>query len=123
MPYKLNPRFGSLNYMGLGYILQQTLLIIIGKKIERGLEFYSLYYPDTDIVLIQPDEDEPDLFFRGYFNYRGLLKSWDIGYRRTMDKMNGPVVPLQERGRFRTLINKIGFWSEQTRDHPTVISD
>ncbi len=122
VPYKLNPRFGSLNYMGLGYILQQTLLIIIGKKIERGLEYYSLYYPNADLVLVQPDENEPDLFFRGYFNYRGLLKTWDVGYRRTMDTMKSPVIPLQERGRFRTLINKIGFWNEQIRDHPSAVS-
>ena len=123
VPYKRNPKFGSLNYMGLGYILQQTLLILIGKKIERALEYYSLFYPDTDLVLIQPSEDEPDLFFRGYFNYRSLLKSWDFGYRRTMANMKSPVMSLQERGRFRTLLNKIGYWNEQLKDHPAVISD
>ena len=117
VPYKLHPEYGSLKDMGLGYILQQTFLIMIGKKIERSLEYFGLYYPSTEIVLVQPSEDDPELFFRGYFNYRELLKSWDLGYRRTMEKMRKPVLSLQERGRFRTLINRIGFWSGQVQDY------
>ena len=108
IPYNYDAQWGSLTDHGLGYITQQTVLILINQKIKRSLQHYGVIFPDRDIVMIQPNgSDSSNVFFDGYFNYDNMIRAWDLGYKRTMAVFESEVVPVKKRGRFKTLLTEI----------------
>jgi predicted acylesterase/phospholipase RssA len=107
LPYRYSADRGSLSTHGLGYITQQTLLIMISQKIKRSLQYYASTYPDRNLVMIQPSDDDSSIFFNGYFDFSSMIKAWDAGYVKTMEVFQDEVMPVRQRGPFRTLLNDV----------------
>ncbi len=55
---------------GLPSVLSQTFRSMIHSRMELGMKHYERAYPDTDIVLIEPDHRDPELYLANTFSYR-----------------------------------------------------
>lgn len=54
---------------GLPAVLSQTFRSMIHSRMELGMKHYERAYPDTDIVLIEPDHRDPELYLANTFGY------------------------------------------------------
>lgn len=59
----------KLNEGGLPLVLSQTFRAIIHSRMKVGMEKYGRQYPDSDIVLFEPDREDADMFFANIFSY------------------------------------------------------
>ena len=55
---------------GLPSVLSQTFRSMIHSRMALGMKHYERAYPDTDIVLIEPDHRDPELYLANLFSYR-----------------------------------------------------
>lgn len=55
---------------GLPSVLSQTFRSMIHSRMALGMRHYERAYPDTDIVLIEPDHRDPELYLANLFSYR-----------------------------------------------------
>jgi NTE family protein len=55
---------------GLPSVLSQTFRSMIHSRMALGMKHYERAYPDTDIVLIEPDHRDPELYLANTFSYR-----------------------------------------------------
>ncbi len=54
---------------GLPSVLSQTFRSMIHSRMELGMKHYERTYPDTDIILIEPDHRDPELYLANTFGY------------------------------------------------------
>jgi predicted acylesterase/phospholipase RssA len=59
----------KLNQGGLPLVLSQTFRAIIYSRMKVGMERYQRHYPHADILLFEPDREDPDMFFASIFSY------------------------------------------------------
>jgi predicted acylesterase/phospholipase RssA len=59
----------KLNHGGLPLVLSQTFRAIIHSRMKVGMEKYRRQYPDANVVLIEPDREDADMFFANIFSY------------------------------------------------------
>ncbi len=55
---------------GLPAVLSQTFRSMIHSRLALGMKHYERAYPGTDIVLIEPDHRDPELYLANTFSYR-----------------------------------------------------
>jgi NTE family protein len=55
---------------GLPAVLSQTFRSMIHSRMALGMKHYEHAYPNTDIVLIEPDHRDPELYLANTFSYR-----------------------------------------------------
>jgi NTE family protein len=114
---------------GLTSVLSQTFRSIIHSRLVLGMKQYERLYPETDIILIEPDHRDPELYLANTFSYaqrhhlaehayqqtRMMLRSQKIGLsaklarhgislnQRVLDDpkrfLTAPVQPITELGR------------------------
>jgi NTE family protein len=56
------PLGGHLSNKGVTYVLDQALRIMLHGRMQYGLERYQLEHPDVDILLIEPQHDDLQMF-------------------------------------------------------------
>lgn len=89
VPFHASPeRFGrqripSLVEGGLPAVMSQTFRSMIHSRLALGFKHYELDYPNTDIVLIEPDHRDAELFFANTFSYRQRRKMAEHAYQQT----------------------------------------
>jgi predicted acylesterase/phospholipase RssA len=54
---------------GLPAVLSQTFRSMIHSRMELGMKNYERAYPDADIILIEPDHRDPELYLANTFGY------------------------------------------------------
>ncbi len=54
---------------GLPAVLSQTFRSLIHSRMVLGMRQYEHAYPDTDIILIEPDHRDPELYLASTFSY------------------------------------------------------
>lgn len=54
---------------GLPVVMSQTFRSLIHSRLELGLQGYRRSHPDTDILLFEPDQRDPDMFLANTFSY------------------------------------------------------
>lgn len=72
---------------GLPVVLSQTFRSLIHSRLELGLERYETTFPDTDIVLLEPDHRDPTMFLANTFGYRQRRQLAEHAYQRTLDDL------------------------------------
>lgn len=55
---------------GLPAVLSQTLRTLIHSRLALGMKQYARDFPDTDILLVEPDGSDDELFGANIFSYR-----------------------------------------------------
>ncbi|MCV0438395.1 MAG: patatin-like phospholipase family protein [Hydrogenophaga sp.] len=89
VPFHTNPglhdgrRIPALVEGGLPAVMSQTFRSMIHSRLELGLKHYERAYPDTDIVLIEPDQRDATLFFANTFSYRQRREIAEHAYQQT----------------------------------------
>lgn len=74
---------GKLAQGGLLAVLSQTLRAIIHSRVEIGMANYAVTYPDSDIVLIEPSQEDADMFFTNLFSYNSRRRMCESAYQNT----------------------------------------
>jgi predicted acylesterase/phospholipase RssA len=68
---------------GLPAVLSQTFRSMIHSRMELGMKHYERAYPDTDIVLIEPDHRDPELYLANTFSYGQRRHLAEHAYQQT----------------------------------------
>lgn len=68
---------------GLPAVLSQTFRSMIHSRMELGMKQYERLYPQTDIVLLEPDKRDPELYLANTFSYRQRREMAEHAYRQT----------------------------------------
>jgi predicted acylesterase/phospholipase RssA len=68
---------------GLPSVLSQTFRSLIHSRMELGMKHYASQYPDTDIVLIEPDHRDPELYLANTFGYSQRRHLAEHAYQQT----------------------------------------
>lgn len=68
---------------GLPAVLNQTFRTMIHSRLELGMKHYARAYPDTDIVLLEPDQEDPELYLANTFSYRRRRQLAEHAYQQT----------------------------------------
>jgi len=68
---------------GLPAVLSQTFRSMIHSRMELGMKHYERAYPDTDIVLIEPDHRDPELYLANTFGYGQRRQLAEHAYQQT----------------------------------------
>jgi NTE family protein len=68
---------------GLPAVLSQTFRTLIHSRLRIGLGRYATRFPNADVVLLEPDSDEYELFFSMIFSFRSRRLVCERGYEAT----------------------------------------
>jgi predicted acylesterase/phospholipase RssA len=68
---------------GLPAVLSQTFRSIIHSRLVLGMKQYEQLYPQTDIVLIEPDHRDPELYLANTFSYAQRQHLAEHAYQQT----------------------------------------
>jgi predicted acylesterase/phospholipase RssA len=74
---------GRLAAGGLVNVLSQTLRAILHSRLEAGMTNYKAMYPDTDIFLLQPSQQDSEIFFTNIFSYSNRRRMCENAYQNT----------------------------------------
>jgi predicted acylesterase/phospholipase RssA len=85
---------------GLPLVLSQTFRTLIHSRLELGLKGYETSHPATDIVLLEPDQADPELFLANLFSYSQRRAVAEHAYQHTradLRSRRGSLGPLLAR--------------------------
>ncbi|MFO1264088.1 MAG: patatin-like phospholipase family protein [Rhodoferax sp.] len=68
---------------GLPSVLSQTFRSMIHSRMELGMKHYTHAYPHTDIILIEPDHRDPELYLANTFSYAERRQLAEHAYQQT----------------------------------------
>ncbi len=68
---------------GLPAVLSQTFRSLIHSRMVLGMRQYEHAYPDTDIILIEPDHRDPELYLANTFSYSQRRHLAEHAYQQT----------------------------------------
>lgn len=68
---------------GLPAVLSQTFRSMIHSRMVLGMKQYQQTYPDTDIILIEPDHRDPELYLANTFSYSQRRHLAEHAYQQT----------------------------------------
>mgnify|MGYP000943544943 FL=1 len=69
---------------GLPSVLSQTFRSMIHSRMELGMKQYEKAYPETDIVLIEPDRRDAELYLANTFSYSNRRHLAEHAYQQTL---------------------------------------
>ncbi|MEO7886962.1 MAG: patatin-like phospholipase family protein [Polaromonas sp.] len=68
---------------GLPTVMSQTFRSMIHSRLELGMKHYEHAYPDTDIVLLEPDHRDTEMFLANTFSYSQRRELAEHAYQNT----------------------------------------
>jgi predicted acylesterase/phospholipase RssA len=77
----------SLIESGLPMVLSQTFRTLLKSRMQIGLEKYRTQYEHTDLVLLEPNADDAEMFFTNIFSYDSRRTLTEHAYRATLDDL------------------------------------
>ncbi len=83
---------------GLPVVLSQTFRTLIHSRLEIGMKAYEASHPDTDILLIEPDPRDAELFFSNTFGYAQRRRIAEHAYQHTRRQLRA------QRGRLARVL-------------------
>ena len=72
---------------GLVTVLSQTFRALIYSRMRAGMERYAREFPDADVVLFEPAQDDEVIFFANIFSYADRRRLAEHAYRHTLSEM------------------------------------
>lgn len=81
------PRIPRLIDGGLPVVLSQTFRTLIHSRLELGMKGYERSHPDTDILLFEPDQRDPEMFLANTFGYSQRRRLAEHAYRQTREQL------------------------------------
>jgi NTE family protein len=93
-------RIPKLVEAGLPVVLSQTFRTLVHSRLDIGLKGYAQTYPNTTIVLFEPDHRDPQLFLANTFSYTQRRELAEHAYQQTRQQLRDRrdvLVPLLAR--------------------------
>ncbi len=91
---------------GLPGVLSQTFRSMIHSRMELGMKHYERTYPDTDIILIEPDHRDPELYLANTFSYSQRRALAEHAYQQTRSMLRSNQTTLSRKlGRHGITLN------------------
>ncbi len=87
---------------GLPVVLSQTFRSLIHSRLELGLRGYGHSHPGTDILLLEPDQRDPEMFLANLFAYGQRRLLAEHAYQQTRADLR------QRRGRLGATLARHG---------------
>jgi len=72
---------------GLVTVLSQTFRALIHSRMQVGMGRYAKEFPDADVVLFEPAQDDPVIFFANVFRYADRKTLAEHAYRHTLAEL------------------------------------
>ena len=72
---------------GLVTVLSQTFRALIHSRMRVGMERYAREFPDADVVLFEPAQDDEVIFFANMFSYADRRRLAEHAYRHTLNEL------------------------------------
>ncbi len=72
---------------GLPVVLSQTFRTLIQSRMQVGFGNYQDRYQQTDLLLIEPDPDDAEIFFTNVFSYSSRHQLCEHAYQRTLEDL------------------------------------
>jgi NTE family protein len=92
---------------GLPAVLSQTFRSMIHSRMELGMKHYERAYPNTDILLFEPDHRDPELYMTNLFSYAQRRKLAEHAYQQTRQMVRARKGELSDKlARFGITINE-----------------
>lgn len=105
----------ALRDLGLPAVMEQTFRTMIHSRMVVGMAAYGQRYPDREILLVEPDTGDPDLFFRNTFSFRERGRICLSGWTATRAFLR------RERERIGPILERHGIrLCERSLDDPNV---
>jgi len=82
---------------GLPAVLSQTFRSMIHSRMALGMRHYELAYPKTDIILIEPDHRDPELYLANTFSYSQRRHLAEHAYQQTRQMLRSHKTGLSEK--------------------------
>ena len=82
---------------GLPAVLSQTFRSLIHSRMDLGMRHYQRAYPDTDILLFEPDHRDARLHLANVFSYRHRRAMAELAYQRTRAYLRAAPAELGEK--------------------------
>jgi predicted acylesterase/phospholipase RssA len=82
-------RIGKLAQGGLPVVLSQTFRAIIHSRMQVGFSRYESQYPHADVILFEPDVDDPRMFFTNVFSFANRQHVCEHAYQITRRDLRG----------------------------------
>lgn len=85
---------------GLPLVLSQTFRSVVQSRLKTGLAKYKDDYPESDIILVEPDPKDEVMFKSNLFSYSQRAKLCDYAYNHTRSqllKRMDDIQPILER--------------------------
>ena len=85
---------------GLPVVLSQTFRTLLQSRMQVGLAKYAQQYPRTDQMVLEPDDDDGEMFFTNIFSYSSRKRLCEHAFRRTLSDLRqrrDTLGPLLER--------------------------
>lgn len=68
---------------GLPAVLSQTFRSMIHSRLEMGMKTYERQFPSTDILLVEPDQRDPEMYLANTFSYSQRARLAEHAYQQT----------------------------------------
>jgi predicted acylesterase/phospholipase RssA len=78
------PKSAKLADGGLPMVLSQTFRTLLQSRMQVGLEKYARQYPETDQIVLEPNEDDAEMFFTNVFSYASRQRVSEHAFRSTL---------------------------------------
>lgn len=72
---------------GLPLILSQTFRALIQSRLNVGFSKYKETYPSADLMVVEPDRGDQELFFTNVFSFASRNALCEHAYRRTREDL------------------------------------
>ena len=72
---------------GLVTVLSQTFRALIHSRMRVGMERYASEFPEADVVLFEPAQDDAVMFFANVFGYADRRRLAEHAYRHTLAEL------------------------------------
>jgi len=69
---------------GLPVVLSQTFRTLLQSRMQVGLAKYAQQYPGIDQVVLEPNEDDGEMFFTNIFSYSSRQRVCEHAFRSTL---------------------------------------
>lgn len=93
-------RRGKLVDRGLPTVLSQTFRTLIRSRLGVGMKAYDTLFPDSDVILLEPNRDDYRMFFTNVFSFSDRRATCEHAYRETLAELRRrreELEPLLER--------------------------
>jgi NTE family protein len=114
---------------GLPMVLSQTFRAMIQSRIKVSLDKYADRYADVDLLLIEPDRGDEDIFFTNVFSFTSRRKLVEHAYtaarkqlRDHQDELDKMLSPYGYRLRRELLANKSHTLEDSLASNPALHS-